>query len=166
MVDHNIDFINSTTNNSLSLLDDLTVVLTTTESVTIIETTTETTTESLVVYRTVTADVSSGPSPSPLQNSGATNSNSCLSNDDDDDDNTPIYVAVVIVIVGLLITITAIIVGIFLCRHYWQEKQSNKSSSPLNVKYRTTNDTAASLVSVVEVENDLYGKETLQPPSR
>jgi len=154
VVDHN----NSTTNiNGPALLDDSTVVLTTTESVTTTKlvTTTEITTKTTIIYRTVTANVTSTLSPSPVQNSGAACSNSCSS----DDNNTPIYVAVAMVIIVLLITVTAIIVGVFLFRRYWQEKQSGEPNSSLNVKYKTTE---PSLVSMVEVENDLYGKEVPQ----
>ena len=154
VVNHSINLANETTNDT-GLFDDLTVTLTTTESVT----TTETTTKNVTIYHTVTPVV---PSPSSLQNSGAASSTSCSSSDND---NTPIYVAVAIVIVGLLITIVAIIVGVLFCRHrYWKEKQFDGSRSPIAVTYKTAN--SADFTMVVEVDNDLYGKEALQPQSR
>ena len=171
VVDHSIDITNGTADGTDSgLLDDMTVTLTTTEYMT-------TTTESVTITATVTnmatvilqtttvvvtADLTHTPSPSPTQSSSAAASTSCSS----DTDNTPIYVAVAIVIVGLLITIIVVIVGVLLCRHYQKEKKSDGSSSPLTVKYKTANGADPTKVSIVEVDNDLYGKEVLQPQSQ
>ena len=120
MVGHNINVTNGTANGTDSGLVDMTVTLTTTESVTI--------------TATVVVTVDLTPSPSPTQTSSATASTSCSS----DTDNTLIYVAVAIVIVGLLlITITANIVGVILCRRYWQEKRSIVDP----IIYKTENNT-------------------------
>ena len=138
---HSINITNGTAGGTDSgLVADLTVTLTTTEFLT---TTTELVTITATVIRTttesftVTDNLTHIPSPSPTQSSGAVGSTSS------DDDNTPIYIAVAIVIVGLLITITANIVGVILCRRYWQEKRSN---NPLIVKYKTENNTKPLLV--------------------
>ena len=162
MVDHSIDSNDGTAIGIDSgLVEDMTIVLTTTESVTTTETIVQTTTESFTV--TVTADLAGTPSPSPTQSSNTAASTSCSS----DNDNTPIYVAVAIVIVGLLITIIVVVVGVLLCRRYQNEKGSNASASPLNVKYRSGNGVNSTHgVSIVEVENDLYGKEELRPQSQ
>ena len=160
-VDHTINFSNVT--NDTGLVDDLTVVLTTTVSVncteTIIKAATEnittvsittTSTERVTVYHTVVAT----PSPSPSSSSDTASSASCSSNDTN---NTPIYVAIVIVIVGVLITIIIVIVGVFLCHRNQQGRLLDKST---NAQYKTTTDDAT---VVLEVENDLYGKDRLQP---
>ena len=144
MVDHSINITNGTANGTDSgLVDDMTVTLTMTEFVTtatesVTIRATETTTESFTV--TVAGNLNCTASNSPTQSSGAVGSTSS------DDDNTPIYVAVAIVIVGLLITITANIVGVILCHRYWQEKRSNGSNNPLIVKYKTENNTEPLLV--------------------
>ena len=162
VVDHSINITNETAaGNDSGLLDDMTVTLTTTEFMT-------TTTESVIVTATVTlqtatvtvtADLASTPSPSPTQGSATAASTSCSN----DTDNTPIYVAVVIVIVGLFITIFVVIVGVLSCRHY---QKSDGSDSSLTVKYKTANGHNSTGVSIVEVDNDLYGKEALQPRSQ
>ena len=146
-------------NTNSSLLGDTTMVFTTTEieSVTTTATIIQTTTESLTI--TVTADLNCTPSPFPVQSSGAAASTSCSS----DTDNTPIYVAVAIVIVGLLITIIVVIVGVLLCRHYQKDKKSDQS---VNVEYKTAHSANSTGISIVEVDNDLYGKEVLQPRSQ
>ena len=122
-----------------------TMILTTTESVTITQI--QTTTESFTVYLTGL------PIPSPTQNNDSAGSTSCSSSDTD---NTPIYVTVTIVIVGLLITITVVIVGVLLCHRYWQgqEKQSNGHSNPLFVKDRTQS-------SLTKTKSDLHEGEGL-----
>ena len=158
-----VNVTNGTANNTdSSLLGDTTIVLTTTEiesvtttateieSVTTTTTVIQTTTESYTI--TVTADLNCTPSPSLTQSSGAAASTSCSS----DTDNTPIYVAVAIVIVGLLITIIVVIVGVLLCRHYQKDK---KSAQSLTDKYKTANSANSTGVSIVEVDNDLYGKD-------
>ena len=170
VVDHSINITNGTAGGVDSgLLDDMTVILTTTESVTTTETVvqtttrnftqttteslTETATESLTIYRTVTVDLTYTLSPSPTQSSGVGASTSCSN----DNDKIPIYVAVVIVIVGLLITIIVVIVGVLLCRHY---QKSDESNSSLTVKYKAAS--SDDRASIVEVENDLYGKDQSQ----
>ena len=102
------------------------------------------------LHKPVTADLNYTPSPSPTQSSGAVGSASS------DTDNTPMYVAVAIVIVGLLITITANIVGVILCRRYWQEKQSDRS---LTIKYNNENHTEPSLV---DAKRKLHAGEGLE----
>ena len=123
----------------------MTMILTTTESITITQI--QTTTESFTVYLTGL------PSPSPTQSSNAAGSTSCSSSDTD---NTPIYVTVAIVIVGLLITITVVVVGVLLCRHYWQEQEKpfNGPNNPLFVKDRTQS-------SLTKTESDLHEREGL-----
>ena len=159
VVDHSFNITNGAANDSdTGLVDDTMVVLTTTVTActeTITETVTQTTTESYTVYLTAT------PSPSPTQSSNTAGLTSCSSSDTD---NTPIYVAVTIAIVGLLITITIVVVGVLLCRCHQIEKYSNRSSVPLNVKYRNTNGTDTGKVLMV-VNNDLYGKE-IRPQSQ
>ena len=169
VVDHSVDIANETTDGTDSgLVDDMTVVLTTTESVTATETVTqtatknftqtttesftETTTEVFTTIRTLIFDLHCTPCPSPTQCSGAAASTSCSS----DTNNTPVYVAVAIVIVGLLITIIVVIVGVLMCRHF---QKSDGSSSPLTVKYKTASSDDSARASIVEVNNDLYGKE-------
>ena len=143
MVDHSINVTNGTAAGTNSgLLDDMIVTLTTTEFMT-------TTTELVIVTATVILQTATEnftvivtdctPSPSPTQSSGAVGSTSS------DTDNTPIYVAVAIVMVGLLITITANIVGVILCRHYCQEKRSS-NKGPSFVKCNSENNTEPSLV--------------------
>ena len=66
-------------------------------------------------------------------------------------------------IVGLLITIT-VVVGILMCRRYQKEKDSDRSSAPLNVEYKNAKDTDTGKASIV-VDNDLYGKE-IRPQSQ
>ena len=152
-MDHSIDDTNRTANGTDSgLVDDITVTLTTTETVT------QTTIENV----TVTADLYCTPSPSPSQSSGTAGSTSCSSSDTD---NTPIYVAVAIVIAGLLITITVVIIGVILCRRYQKEKEYDRSNGLVTINDKTANGTDTAGMSVVEVENDLYGKE-LQPQSQ
>ena len=146
VVDHSINITNGTAaGNDSGLLDDMTVTLTTTEFMTtttelVIVTATvtlQTATESYTI--TVTADLNCTPSPSLTQSSGAVGSTSS------DTDNTPIYVAVAIVMVGLLMTITANIVGIILYCRYCQEKRSNNEGL-LFVKCKFENNTESSLV--------------------
>ena len=180
VVDHSIDSTNGTAISIDSgLVDDMTMVLTTTESVTttetIIETTienythtatqlvtttetllqattvnyTQTTTESFTV--TVTADSTGTPSPSPTQSSNAAASKSCSS----DTDKTPIYVAVALVVVGLIITLVIVIVGLILCRRY---QKSDEARTPLHIKYKTTSNDDSPTASIIEVDNGLYGK--------
>ena len=149
MVDHSINVTNGTANGTDSgLLDDTTVITeymtTTTELVIVTAIVTQT---SMI---TITDDLNCTPSPSPTQSSGAVGSASS------DTDNTPIYVAVAIVIVGLLITITANIVGVILCRRYWQEKQSDGS---LIIKYNNENRTEPSLV---DAKRKLHAGEGLE----
>ena len=130
------------------------MVLTTTESVTIAETVTQITTESFTVNHTVTADLCGTPSPSPSQSSDTAGSTSCSLSDTD---NTPIYVAVAIVIVGLLITVVAIIVGVFLCRHYYW---NNKQPAKLSVFNMLSDNRAKPLAA--EVKSSLYPREGLE----
>ena len=137
------------------------VVVTSTEpvmpTVSFTATITQAVTESFIVYRTVTVtDLYYTSSPSPKQSSDTAGSTSCSSSDTD---NTPIYVAVAIVIVGLLITITVVVVGVLLCHRHQTEKDSDESSVPLNVKYKNANGIDTSKDSIIEVDNDLYGKE-------
>ena len=188
VVDHSID--TDSTNNGTAtsidsgLVDDMIMVLTTTESITttetIIQATTEnytftatqsftvtttesvTTTETIVQITTesftvtVTADLTGTPSPSPTQSSNIAASTSCSS----DTDNTLIYVAVAIVIVGLIITLVIVIVGIILCRQY---QKSDESRTPLHIKYKTTRNDDSPRASIIEVDNAMYGKT--QPQS-
>ena len=122
MVNHSNEIVNGTDSGLVAE-----VTLTTTEFMTTVIVTATVTQTSMI---TVTADLNCTPSPSPTQSSGAGGSASS------DTDNTPIYVAVAIVIVGLLIIITANIVGVILCRRYWQDKQSDGS---LTIKYNNEN---------------------------
>ena len=160
VMDHSADNANGTVNDTDCGRVDMTVVLTTiattTETVTTTESVTQTTTESFTFNHTVTANLYCTPSPSTLQSSGTAGSASCSSRDTD---NAPIYVAVAIVIAGLLITITIVIVGVILCRRYQKEKECNRSNGLLTIKDKTA-------MSVIEVENDLYGEERLQPQSQ
>ena len=165
VVDHSFNITNGAANDSdTGLVDDTMVVLTTTVTActeTITETVTQTTTESYTVYLTATPSLSPTQSPSPTLSSNAAGSTSCSSSDTD---NTPIYVAVTIAIVGLLITITIVVVGVLLCRCHQIERDSYRSSVPLNAKYRNTNGTDTGKVLMV-VDNDLYGKE-IRPQSQ
>ena len=145
-MNHGINITNGTAAGTNSgLLDDMMVTFTTTEFMTtttelVIVTATvtlQTATKSYTI--TVTADLNCTSSPSPTQSSGATGSTSSNT------DNTPIYVAVAIVMVGLLMTITANIVGVILCCRYCQEKRSN-NEGPLFVKCKFENNTELSLV--------------------
>ena len=167
--------------NDISVVDDLAVVLTSAESENIIKSSTEnvttqstnftettikatttagsisvtdaTTTKRVTVYHTVVTT----PSHSPSLSSDTASSTSCSSNDTN---NTPIYVAIVIVIVGVLITIIIVIVGVFLCHRNQQGRLLDKSTRLANAEYKTTTDGGT---IVLEVENDLYGKDRLQP---
>jgi len=132
VVDHSIDFINNT-----GLLDDLTLVLTKTESFT--------TTERLTIYHTVTLTADLNISSSSIaQSDGVV----CSSKNDD---NTPIYVAVAITIVGLVITITILIVGVILCHRHQKQLYSSISV--------TTNSTKPSVVGIM---TDLNTREGLE----
>jgi len=167
VVNHSINSNNGAViDNDSGLVDDMTVVLTTTESVTTTETIIKTITEHITTLSftvTFTADSTGTPSPSPTQSSNTAASTRCSS----DTDNTPIYVAVAIVIVGLVITIIVVIVGVLFCHRYQNEKGSNAPASPVNVRYKTENGVNSNYgVSMVEVENDLYGKEELRPKSQ
>ena len=145
VVNHSINSNNGAViDNDSGLVDDMTVVLTTTESVTTTETIIKTITEHITTLSftvTFTADSTGTPSPSPTQSSNTAASTRCSS----DTDNTPIYVTVAIVIVGLLITIIVVIVGVLLLCRYWQEKQSG---NPLTVKCSIKNSNESSLVNV------------------
>ncbi|XP_065898534.1 mucin-3B-like [Dysidea avara] len=162
VVDHSVAIDNTTAN--AGLVDDVSVTLTTTELVTTTHMATQlvtiTQTVASTVLVTVTANVSSSPltmqnssstmNPSPMQTSSA--SSSCSSKEKD---NTPIYVTVVIVVVGLLVAVILVIVGVILC-HYQQQKVSSvRSKSPIIAAYKS----ADSGSIVVEVSNDLYGRE-------
>ena len=152
---------------SSSQIDDMTTVVTSIKSVLPTEsfplTVTQTITESFTIYRDVTVtDLYYILSPSPTQSSDTAGSTSCSSSDTD---NRPIYVTVAIVIVGILITITVVIVvGVLLCHRHQKEKDSDRSSVPLNVKYKNANDTNTRKVSIVEVDNDLYGRAIRPKP--
>ena len=87
--------------------------------------------------------------PSPMQTSSA--STSCSTNDD----NAPVYIAIVIVVVGLLIVAILVIVAVFLCRRQLQKSPSVRSKSPVIAAYKSGDNGS----SVVEISNDLYGKE-------
>ena len=165
VVDDSSVISNRTVSGTSSQVDDMTMVVTSIKSVLPTESTiTQTVTESLTIYHTITVtDLYCTPSsslilsPSPTQSSDTADSTSCSSSDTDNK-HTMIYVAVAIVIVGLLIPITVVVVGVILCRRHQKEKGSDKSSVPLNVKYKNANDIDTGKVSVVEVDNDLYGR--------
>ena len=167
MVDDSSDISNRTVSGtSSSQIDDMTTVVTSIKSVLPTEsfplTVTQTITESFTIYRDVTVtDLYYILSPSPTQSSDTAGSTSCSSSDTD---HTPIYVTVAIVIVGILITITVVVVGVLLCRRHQKEKDSDRSSVPLNVKYKNANDTDTRKVSIVEVDNDLYGRAIRPKP--
>ena len=145
VVDHSLNGTANATDHGL--VDDMTVILTTTVTA-CTETVTQTTAESFTVYLTVL------PSPSPTQSSDTAESTSCSSSDTD---NTPIYVTVAIVIVGLLITITVVVVGVLVCRRYWQgqEKPFSGPTNPLFVDNKTQ-------FPMAKTESDLHGEKRLE----
>ena len=102
-------------------------------------------TETLTIYHTVTADLSLNPSPSQ---------DSCGVSSDNNNNSTPIYIAVVIVIIGVLITVTTIIVGKVIFRHYQKRKQHG---GLLNIKHNTASSAVQPLL--VEMKKDLYAGE-------
>jgi len=168
-MDHS-DAVDDATANA-GLVDDPSVINTITELVMTTRTTTQsfTTTHLITITQTVASTVlvtvtaninpvmqnSSTMHPSPIQTSSA--SSSCSPSDED---NTPIYIAIVIVVVGLLIAVILVIVGVILCRQLLQKSsQSVRPKSPVIA----ANKSAENGSIVVEVSNDLYGKE---PASR
>lgn len=83
------------------------------------------------------------------------------SHNHDDGNITPIYILIAIVTVGIVVTAVIIIVGVIIYRrHSHGHMQSAKSSDPLLPKgYGSINLVPS---SIVEVDNDLYGRRELQ----
>ena len=114
-LNHSIDNVDS------DMAVDPTLILMTTESVTI----TATITENFTTYCTVTTNLNCVSSPSPLQ----------CNKDVSDKDNTPILIVLAIVVIGLLIIVTVLIVGVILCHRYQKQRKYGTFSNLLNVTH-------------------------------